>query len=117
MTKSILIVEDDPFIAMDLQDTFESAGYDVIGPAAGVASSISLIEDHVPDVAMLDYNLGDNTSTPIAKDLARRNIPFLFLTGQMPDVVAKNEFKDKTVISKPFSPDHLIESIETLAYS
>ncbi|WP_017931131.1 response regulator [Robiginitomaculum antarcticum] len=114
MTKSILIVEDDPFIAMDLQDTFESAGYVVIGPVAGVASGMSLIERQTPDVAMLDYNLGETTSEPIAKDLFRRNIPFLFLTGQMPKVVENNAFSGAKIISKPFNPDHLVESVESL---
>jgi len=90
MRKTILIVEDDPFIAMDLQDTFEEAGFKVLGPVASVAPGLKLIKDTLPDVAMLDFNLGRETSIPIAHRLDEIEIPYFFLSGQIDKVITKN---------------------------
>jgi len=114
MKKKILIVEDDPFIAMDLQDTFEYAGYEVMGPVAEKDSGLSLIRAVLPDVAMLDYNLGNETSEDIAKCLKQNSVPFIFLTGQMNRVVASEEFGSPKIISKPFTPELLVKEVENL---
>lgn len=113
MKKRILIIEDDPFIAMDLQDTFESAGYDVLGPAACVDSGLTIVREIKPDVAMLDYNLGRETSIPIAHKLDEADVPYVFLSGQISRVVT-SENKEKDVITKPFNPASLLAHIEKL---
>jgi len=108
MAKTILIVEDDPFIAMDLQDTFEDAGYEVLGPVAAVGSGLKVIKETKPDVAMLDYNLGRETSIPIAHKLDEIDVPYVFLSGQVDTVVTENAKKPQKVIMKPFNPERLI---------
>ena len=114
MKPIILIVEDDPFIAMDLQDTFESAGFDVLGPVAAVRPGLDIINDKRPDVAMLDFNLGMETSLPIAKELKSANIPFAFLSGQIASVIKLASGISRTVISKPYNPDILVSQIKEL---
>lgn len=115
MTKTFLIVEDDPFIAMDLQDTFEDAGYTVLGPVASVVPGLRLLDEAKPDVAMLDYNLGSETSIPIAYKLDEEAVPYVFLSGQVEKVVTANGVRSHEVITKPFNADRLIARINQLA--
>lgn len=117
MTKTILIVEDDPFIAMDLHDTFEEAGYRVLGPVAAVNPGLKIIKDFSPDVAMLDYNLGRETSLAIAHKLDANSVPYIFLSGQIDEVVTAGNDKSKMVLTKPFNPTHLIETIDSLVHN
>lgn len=114
MIKTILIVEDDPFIAMDLQDTFEEAGFNVLGPVASVDPGLRLIRDTLPDVAMLDYNLGRETSIPIAHKLDEIEVPYIFLSGQVNRVVTANIKKDHKVVTKPFNVEQLLDCINDL---
>ncbi|NNE57257.1 MAG: response regulator [Hellea sp.] len=114
MTKTILIVEDDPFIALDLQDTFENEGFEVFGPVAAVDEALSLLERGIPDVAMLDYNLGRETSIPLAHQLDKISVPYIFVSGQVDRVVTGNDQRQQTVVSKPFDPDRLIQIIKDL---
>lgn len=114
MTRSILIVEDDPFIAMDLQDTFEDAGYTVLGPVASVDPGLKIIRERKPDVAMLDYNLGRETSIPIAHKLEEISTPYVFLSGQIDRVVTAGCRTPQKVIMKPFNPEQLLAYVEGL---
>lgn len=112
--KTILIVEDDPFIAMDLEDTFSQNGYNIIGPCADVSTGLRLLKLVRPDVAMLDYNLGRETSIPLAKTLHKEKIPYVFLSGQVERVVTDHDLPVMQVIPKPFVPERLIDLIENL---
>ena len=117
MCKTILIVEDDPFIAMDLQDTFEDAGFNVLGPVASVDPGLEIIRKTKPDVAMLDYNLGRETSIPIAHKLDAIKIPYVFLSGQVSRVVTANVKTEQKVIMKPFNAEALISYVNKLVES
>ena len=57
MSKSVLIVEDDPLIAMDMEDFFESKNYDILGPAFNVVEALNLLKENRPDCATLDLSL------------------------------------------------------------
>lgn len=112
--KVIMIVEDDPFIAMDLEDTFIACGYQVEGPFADVKSGLNSLNNIQPDIAMLDYNLGQETSIPLAKKLHEKKIPFIFLSGQVEKVVIDHDIPKHPVIPKPFVPEKLINLIDNL---
>jgi len=114
MTRTILIVEDDPFIAMDLQDTFEEAGYTVLGPVAAVAPGLQIISQTQPDVAMLDYNLGRETSIPIAQKLDAASVPYIFLSGQVESVIAANNTEQRKVFKKPFDGEQIIAFVDSV---
>jgi hypothetical protein len=77
----ILVVEDDPLIALDLKATLEHAGAVVLGPAGRVRDAMLLAENSLPAAAVLDVRLEVGTSFPLAKWLAERDIPFLFQTS------------------------------------
>lgn len=79
----LLIVEDEFLIAMDLAQTFEDLGIEVVGPAGSVADALELLEiegDRL-DGAVLDVNVRDQTVYPVADALAARGVPFVFATG------------------------------------
>ena len=78
--RCVLIVEDEMFLAMMLQDLLEDAGYLVL-KAARLPAALALAETAQIDVAMLDINLAGTEVFPAAEVLRRRGIPFLFTSG------------------------------------
>lgn len=106
--QKILVVEDDFWIAVGLTDTLESAGAEILGPASTVEEALNLLDPR-PDVATLDIRLADETSFPIADELARRGIPFVFATGSadtIPDI-----YKTRTVCEKPLSSTAIVKAL------
>jgi PAS domain S-box-containing protein len=84
----VLVVEDEAVVAMELARVLTAAGAKVVGPAGTIEEALDLLDDGQPiDRALLDVNLGGRLITPVAKALASRHIPFVYLTGyQEPDV-------------------------------
>ena len=84
--RTILLVEDEYMIAMDMADHLQEAGATVLGPVATVEEAFDLIDDHghAIDAAVLDVNLGPGrTAYPIADRLAEIGVPYLFATGDV----------------------------------
>jgi len=77
----VLVVEDVATLAWLVCDVLAHAGADVVGPAADVCSALALLAENQVDAAVLDMNLDGETADPIADVLARRGVPFVFLTG------------------------------------
>ena len=75
------MVEDEPLIAMDIEERLLAAGGDVIGPAATRRPRARLIAEAAPDAALLDANLAGSRVDDLAVELRRRRIPFAFATG------------------------------------
>lgn len=97
----ILVVEDETLIAMELCNELESRGWEVVGPAATADEAMRLVgSTQLPDVAVLDVNLGGKPVYPFAEWLQTRGVPFLFCTGyeQLED---HEFFSDWTTIRKP----------------
>lgn len=83
--KTILVVEDDPFIALDTEDSLRALGFSVEGPFFSLKSALLNCEECDCDGALLDVNLGrGETSEPIAEVLRLRNIPIAFLSAYNP---------------------------------
>ena len=81
--KSVLILEDEPFIAMDLQLAFEDAGAEA-AVTVSCDEAFAALADRAIDGAVLDVNLGHGeTCEPIAVELRKRRIPFLLHTGDL----------------------------------
>ena len=77
----VLVVEDSMIIALDCANTLRSLGAAHVTTAASVAEALTAIDARTFDVALLDFNLGEETSIVVADALAARNIPFAFATG------------------------------------
>lgn len=76
MQKTVLIVEDEFLIAMDLELMLERHGWRVMGPVATVDEALALIAVELPLVALLDVNLGTELVTPVAVALKAQKVPF-----------------------------------------
>ena len=108
--KRILVVEDDPLIALDLKATLEHAGVVVLGPAGRVRDAMLLAEKSLPVAAVLDVRLEVGTSLPLAKWLAERDIPFLFQTRD-PTLI---DAAYSAALRKPFRPEQLVAAAAAL---
>jgi len=89
--KTVLVVEDDYFIAMELCRNLEEAGAEVVGPIGRVGEALARIArtDRL-DGALLDLNLHGSMSFPIADKLRERDVPFVFATGYDDSVIPEN---------------------------
>lgn len=79
--RRVLAVEDEYFLADELARALRGAGALVLGPLPSVKAALDLLEREVPDVAVLDVNLGGERADPVADALQARGIPFMFTTG------------------------------------
>jgi CheY-like chemotaxis protein len=110
----ILIVEDEPLIAMMLEDFLDALDREVAGSADNVASALELIEQGGIDAAILDVNLrGGEVSWPIADALAEKGIPFVLATGGSGDSVAE-QHRGRPVLSKPFTLAAVEKALDAL---
>ena len=85
MPHRVLVVEDEPLLALDLESELSAAGFDVVGPAASVARALGLIDELGCDTALLDVNLGLETSEAVALALRARGTPFVVMSGYAQD--------------------------------
>lgn len=111
--RTVLILEDEWLIAELLKDSLESAGFQVCGPVARVAQALELIESARPDAAVLDVSLRREKSFPVARVLMKRAIPFLFMTGYVPNDIP-DDFRGKLMLNKPIDHSKLVSSVAQL---
>jgi DNA-binding response OmpR family regulator len=107
----ILVVEDEPLLAMDLQFALEDEGADVVGPAYSLDRAVPLAEDELLTAAVLDMRLGSDAVSPVARALAYRNIPFLFYSGQPLNDPIRTEWPGAHMIQKPASTASLVHAV------
>ena len=105
--EDVLIVEDDPIIALDFEDTILGFGVKTVRTAGSVARALDLIADRAPDFALLDVALVREKSFAIAERLDALGIRFAFVTGYSADVRLPEAFADRPRLPKPFSTDAL----------
>lgn len=103
--KRILIVEDEPIIAMTVEDIILEMGGIPVGPAANLAEGLRLAADPALDAALLDVNLNGDRSDAIAHHLDGIGVPYVFATGYGRNGV--EGFPDAHVIAKPYSAETL----------
>lgn len=97
----ILVVEDEMMVAMLVEDMLEEFGCTVVGPAPSIASALRLIAAETIDGAMLDLNLAGHAAYPVADELARRGVPFIFVTGYG-DQELHAGYNNRPKLAKPF---------------
>lgn len=110
--RHILIVEDEPLIAMTVEDMIVELGGIPVGPAANVADGLRLAATSPLDAALLDVNLNGCRSDEIARALAARGIPYIFATGYGRTGI--DGFPDTPVIAKPYRAEALAEMLSAL---
>jgi CheY-like chemotaxis protein len=105
--QDVLVVEDDPIIALGLEDTLLDLGIARVRVAASVANALQMIDDSAPEFALLDVGLVREKSFAVAERLAALQIPFAFSTGYGADRVPA-AFADRPRLPKPCPTDALV---------
>ena len=111
---SVLIVEDQMLIAIDVEGMLASHGVRDIVTVSSTASALQRLRDFAPDVAILDVNLGAETSLPVAEELTRRGVPFVFATGYADTTMIPPAFKSVTIVRKPYEAAALIAALTSV---
>jgi DNA-binding response OmpR family regulator len=116
---AVLVADDDPHIVELVSYRLERAGYDVI-PATDGQEALSLLEQHRPDLAVLDVMMPRLSGYDITRELRRseptRNIPVILLTGcaQESDIQLGFEAGADDYLRKPFSPEELRARVQAI---
>ena len=98
--KTVLILEDEPIIAMGLEDMLLDTGAEVV-VSASVPQALTALEKARVDCAVLDVNLHGAKSYPVAARLNELRVPFIFATGYG-DAEHPAEFADWPTLTKPY---------------
>jgi CheY-like chemotaxis protein len=107
MPGHVLVVEDDPIIALDFEGTILGFGVKTVRTAASVAKALELIDIQPPDFALLDVGLIRENSFAVAERLDALKIPFAFVTGFGADIGLPSAFAVRPRLPKPYSTDAL----------
>jgi DNA-binding NtrC family response regulator len=107
--KLVLLVEDEPLIALDIEHRLRSEGVRVI--TAGHLDAALYMAEH-PDLsgAVVDLCLGEESATPIFRRLAHRNLPFVVYTGYATEALAR-EWPSAAIVQKPASLDDIVDAL------
>ncbi len=106
----ILLVEDQMLIAADVEAMLADEGIQKVVTSPSVSDALRRLKDFTPDVAILDVNLGSSTSLPIAEELQRRDVPFIFATGYSDRSVIPATFS-APVVRKPYEVTAIIGAV------
>lgn len=110
--KAILIVEDEPLIAMMLEDFLESLGHDVVATCESLEDALEKVEAGGFDVAIIDVQLKDGKRVwPVADRLAAAGTPFIVATGGHVEPPPAAH-ADAPILSKPYTIDAIPAALD-----
>ena len=110
----MLLVEDDLLLAMDIEDTLAGMGAVVVDVCHTLDEAMARADVNDFAVAVLDFSLGSDSVAPLARRLARRNVPFILHTGMSRSEPSLMEWRDSTIVEKPASPQTLVTAIRSV---
>ena len=103
----VLVVEDDPIIALDFEETILRFGVKMVRTAGSVSRALQLIDVRAPDFVLLDIGLVREKSFAVAERLEALGIPFAVVTGYSTDVALPAALANKPRLPKPCTSDAL----------
>jgi DNA-binding response OmpR family regulator len=108
--KRVLVVEDEPLVAMEHCSVLSQAGAEIVGPCATVSRALDCIDRASVDVAVVDYLLADSNSEPLQAALEERHIPYVVVSSYPRALIRKHEGQD--ILRKPIAPRLLRGKVE-----
>ena len=102
----VLVVEDEALVGIMIQECMTELGFQIVGPVCTASDALAAAKDGDFDAAILDINLGDGMVYQVAEILARRHVPFVFVTGYDAESV-DSRFRDIPVLQKPVEREML----------
>lgn len=110
----VLLIEDEPLVALDLRAMLGDEGAEVVGPGRNLTEGLRLARHDGITAALLDVRIGNDTVAPIARLLAERGVPFAFYTGQPESDALRRDWPGAPVIAKPTPARQLVAAIQRL---
>ena len=107
----VLLVEDSMLIALDAEDSLLACGVSDVVIAGNAKSALAAIDEDLPDFAVLDYNLGDETSEAVAAALAEAGVPYCFATGYGDALERMSAPPPCGVLTKPYSRQDIASAL------
>ena len=112
----IVIAEDEPLIRLDLRESLEEEGYQVVGEAGDGAEAVDLVREHRPDLAILDIKMPGLDGLEVAAAVAQRcPLPVIMLTAYSERYLVQRAAETETIqayLVKPISEAELAPVIE-----
>lgn len=112
--RRVLLVEDNPDLAESMTFALAAFGWSVTATVATSLEALESVSVSSFEIAVLDVDLGDELSYPVADELKRRGVPFIFLTGFVARDEMPERFSEEVCLTKPVVPESLIEALEAL---
>src|SRR5436190_1524238 len=109
---TVLVVEDEFIIALDLSETVQDLGYAIEGPFEDNKNALEAIADELPDAAILDVFTADGEVYPLADKLAAAGVPIVFHSGHVPPEEVRLRYPDALACAKPCPPNQLIDLLQ-----
>jgi DNA-binding response OmpR family regulator len=106
----ILVAEDEPLIAMEMEEVFQDHGGVVIGPYPTLRALLAASEKGSFDVAILDVRLGSEECFPAAERLRAAGVPIVFHSGHADRLDLSAAYPDAALCKKPTAPERLLEA-------
>jgi CheY-like chemotaxis protein/DNA-directed RNA polymerase specialized sigma24 family protein len=119
-TTRVLIIEDEPVIAMDIAGIVESLGHEVVGVAARQAEAVELARKHQPGLVLADVQLqdGDSGIVTVQEIMRSMDAPVIFVTGFPERLLTGDRVEPAFIVTKPFDPETLkVAIVQALSFS
>jgi len=118
MSQKILLVEDEFFIAVRVEEILADAGYQVLGPVATVAEAKRILQQVRPDACVLDFHLRDGFADELAPHLEQLNVPFILSSSyEVETLTGEPLFHEATNVGKPAMEAVLLSELQQLLKS
>jgi CheY-like chemotaxis protein len=110
----VLVVEDQMIVAMEIEGMLRALGCVVLGPVGTLELAVRLGREETLDAAILDVSLDGETIFPVAEELQRRGIPFIFATGYGESILPE-KWRGQLHLGKPFNREQLEKLIRSIS--
>lgn len=108
--RRVLVVEDNPLLASDIDDALRGSGAEVVGPALDIDSGMALLRVDALDGAVLDIDIGGKPVWPIARELKQDGVPFVFVSGDC-DKGLPEDFTGTVCLHKPAPAEAILTTV------
>jgi DNA-binding response OmpR family regulator len=109
--KSVLVLEDQAIIAIDIEDILTEAGFQVAAIISSGARALAWLESHRPDVVIVDVELDDGPCIEVAKALVSKSIPFVVFSANMPSAALDPVFSKGRWVEKPAACREVVSAL------
>lgn len=109
--QSVMVVDDEALVLLDLVMTIEELGYDVHSDSTSLGQAIEHLENDSPDIALLDIDVGGELVWPLARLLTERSKPVVFLSANLTHRELDEEFGQCQRLEKPASRREIREAL------